>query len=546
MTRPAGAGHGVDEELAVALAAEDRRVDPADDRAAGGDERVGDLVADALVDRRVGDHAAAPVDLGPPGLELRLHEQDHRRPRLAQRHQHRDDHAQRDERHVDDHDVDRPADRVRRRVADVRPLEHHDPRVGADARVQLAVADVEGDDLAGARGQQAVGEPAGRRADVERPAAGDVDAEVRRARRRASRRRARRSAAADRSTTTASPAATSRAGLSATAPLTSTRCSPTASAGLGAAGRRAPAGRARRRGAGGCATQPGRDVATLRDAGGADRLLRRRRRLLGRRLRRRRLAFASAGAFFAAAFLAGRLLGRRLLGRRLLGRRLLGRGAFFGRAPSWPAPSSPAAFFGRPPVAARPAPCRRRREAGHERLELVLEVVDAVGQPAELLGDLVLHGLGDLRRRGPAPVDQRCTVASASERRTSPALTKLFTAASACLRDISVNWTPDSSSFCRVFLAIGHANRARRGPGWRRRRRARSATSMATGTSTASPGSVTPERTRANGQPERHGERAVGARPGRRPSAAAPGRCRRAGRSTAAAIGAYGLPATTG
>ena len=38
-TSPGGSGDGVDEELPVALAAEDRRVDPADDRAAGGDQR---------------------------------------------------------------------------------------------------------------------------------------------------------------------------------------------------------------------------------------------------------------------------------------------------------------------------------------------------------------------------------------------------------------------------------------------------------------------------------------------------------------------------
>ena len=47
-----------------------------------------------------------------------------------------------------------------------------------------------------------------------------------------------------------------------------------------------------------------------------------------------------------------------------------------------------------------------------------------------------------------------CTVASVSERRTSPAFTAFLTADSACFRDISVNWTPDSISFCRVFPAI--------------------------------------------------------------------------------------------
>ena len=74
-------------------------------------------------------------------------------------------------------------------------------------------------------------------------------------------------------------------------------------------------------------------------------------------------------------------------------------------APSWPAPSSPAPSWPAPswPAPAPPAGLQPR----HERLELVLEVVDAVGQPAELLGDLVLHRLGELRRRLLPALDQR-------------------------------------------------------------------------------------------------------------------------------------------
>ena len=73
---------------------------------------VGDGGLHTVVDRRVGDDAAAAADLGAPGLELRLDEQDHRRTRLAQRDEHRDDHGERDERDVDDDGVDEPADRV--------------------------------------------------------------------------------------------------------------------------------------------------------------------------------------------------------------------------------------------------------------------------------------------------------------------------------------------------------------------------------------------------------------------------------------------------
>ena len=55
-------------------------------------------------------------------------------------------------------------------VADVGALAHRDPGVGPEPLVELAVADVDGHDLGGAALQQAVGEPAGRRAGVEGPA----------------------------------------------------------------------------------------------------------------------------------------------------------------------------------------------------------------------------------------------------------------------------------------------------------------------------------------------------------------------------------------
>ena len=61
---------------------------------------------------------------------------------------------------------------VRRGVADVGPLDDGHPLVAAQPRVQLPVADVEGDHPRGPAREQAVGEPAGRRPDVEhaRPA----------------------------------------------------------------------------------------------------------------------------------------------------------------------------------------------------------------------------------------------------------------------------------------------------------------------------------------------------------------------------------------
>ena len=62
-------------------------------------------------------------------------------------------------------------------LAGVEPLDHVDPRVLAQPPVELAVGDVERDHPGGAALQQAVGEAAGRGADVEAVEPGDVDAE---------------------------------------------------------------------------------------------------------------------------------------------------------------------------------------------------------------------------------------------------------------------------------------------------------------------------------------------------------------------------------
>ena len=56
-------------------------------------------------------------------------------------------------------------------------VEHDDARVMPEFPVELAVTDVHGIDLGGAVLQQAVGEPAGGGAGVERGHAGDVEAE---------------------------------------------------------------------------------------------------------------------------------------------------------------------------------------------------------------------------------------------------------------------------------------------------------------------------------------------------------------------------------
>ena len=143
-----------------------------------GYERVGDLGSDTFPDRRVGDHAPPAADLGPTGLELRLDEQHHRGPRFA--------HAlQRAGITIVSEMNDRSATtmstgppvtptvmlRTFMRSTIVTAV------VGADTLVELPVADVDGDNVTGAALQQAVGEPAGRCARIERQPTLDVDAE---------------------------------------------------------------------------------------------------------------------------------------------------------------------------------------------------------------------------------------------------------------------------------------------------------------------------------------------------------------------------------
>ncbi len=63
------------------------------------------------------------------------------------------------------------ADLLGLQLAHVDPVEHGDPLVGAQRPGQLAVADVDGDDVRRAGAQQDVGEAAGGRAGVQAPAA---------------------------------------------------------------------------------------------------------------------------------------------------------------------------------------------------------------------------------------------------------------------------------------------------------------------------------------------------------------------------------------
>ena len=127
---------------------------------------------------------AARADVDRLQLELRLDEEQQRA--AEERHERRQDERQRDERQVADDEVEaRERQLARVEMARVDAFERGDARVGGEARVELAVADVDADDVLRAALQQHVGEAAGALAEVEAGHSGDVDAAGASARRRA-------------------------------------------------------------------------------------------------------------------------------------------------------------------------------------------------------------------------------------------------------------------------------------------------------------------------------------------------------------------------
>ena len=321
--------------------------------------------------------------------------------------------------------------------------------------------------MRGAALQQAVGEPAGRRAGVERVATGDVD------------RRTASSAASSLSpprptnrgggpaTHDGVAGATRRAGLSATAPLTSTRSLVDQLAGLGSR----------------LTTRPRRTSSASS---------RRRRDHVDRRA-----SVAGAAIFFAAASCRAEpsspqpswpasLLRRqpsspalawpvvfwppsRLRGRAVFAGAFFAAGVFAGRAcgsPSSRSTSLPRRFVPQPLGGGRRRPharCGRRSDAGctsgSRALELVLDLVDAIGEPGQLLA----RSRACTSRPICAVVSRPRSMSvlhgrSASLRRTSPALTKLVRrASSACLRCISVNCSPGVEEL--LDRVVGHGCR---------------------------------------------------------------------------------------
>ena len=81
------------------------------------------------------------------------------------------------EAHIDDDRIRRFAKRVRRQRSRVDAFERADARVGRKARIELSVADIDGDDLRRAARQQDVGEASGRSADIEADEARGIEPE---------------------------------------------------------------------------------------------------------------------------------------------------------------------------------------------------------------------------------------------------------------------------------------------------------------------------------------------------------------------------------
>ena len=156
---------------------------------------VAELAQHAAVHRRVADDALRRV--GAACLELRLDEHERLPAGRRQRERRRQDARRGDERDVA-RDRARAGRAARLRWRAFVRSSTVDPAVRPQPRVELAVADVERDHPRGAALQQAIGEPAGRRAEVEAVASRRDRRRARRARGRASRRRGRRSAAAAR------------------------------------------------------------------------------------------------------------------------------------------------------------------------------------------------------------------------------------------------------------------------------------------------------------------------------------------------------------
>ena len=167
----------LDEELPVSLGPEDRR---RDDSPRTQTQRIG-LLHDALKDLAVGFRVSDDpvIGLAAADFELGLHEGDDggSRTRLERAQDRPEDEPDRDERDVDDGNVDRLREGVGRQGPGVRPLHRDDAFVASQRLGELPAPDVHRVDARGSPLEQDVGETAGRRTNVERDESGGIDRE---------------------------------------------------------------------------------------------------------------------------------------------------------------------------------------------------------------------------------------------------------------------------------------------------------------------------------------------------------------------------------
>ena len=134
----------------------------------------------AIARRQTAGSATTPPrsDLSRPASNWGLIEEDEVRVRLGDRRRagRRTERSEMNERSAVTSDG-RIREHLGTELADVRPVEDRDARVGSELPRELAVADVEGDDVPRAALQQAVGESARRRPRVEAVTSGGIDRE---------------------------------------------------------------------------------------------------------------------------------------------------------------------------------------------------------------------------------------------------------------------------------------------------------------------------------------------------------------------------------
>lgn len=159
-----------EEEFAVAVSAGDGGVHFADEVSGGefGEGEIADGGEGGFLDGGIADDAAAFVDFGFAGFELRLHERDECAIGTEERPDGGEDGFQGDERKVHHDEIEVAAREVGGgEMAGVDFFEIGDASVGAEFGVELGAADIDADHIGGAGLEGAIGEAAGGGADVE-------------------------------------------------------------------------------------------------------------------------------------------------------------------------------------------------------------------------------------------------------------------------------------------------------------------------------------------------------------------------------------------